>query len=365
MSQSYPPDPPNGRSNPRLDEIIAIIVALATMGTILFWTLSHPNRKLTLTPDQTPPQTQTSSENQTLSKILEDSLPDGVSAPSGTTSQPPTTATTPAPTVNQPWWIALGLVPQTAPDTSIATSPQPQVTPVPPETTNINPTETACPTQPNGGNICSTTPPPVTTKSTPQTAKSSLIPEGYWASPFVVYFINKNWATGSDQKPLKPDEKITRGEFAAQLEKAFNKQPEQPPIKFKDVPQNFWAKPALKEVTQSGFLVGYPGDIFRPKQEIPRVQVLVALASGLELKPPTNPQQTLKIFTDANQIPPWAIEGVAAATEAGLVVNYPDKNTLNPNQTATYGEVSSMIYQGLVYRGKAQPIASDYIVNSP
>jgi hypothetical protein len=92
--------------------------------------------------------------------------------------------------------------------------------------------------------------------------------------------------------------------------------------------------------------------------------VLVALASGLELKPHTNPQQTLKIFKDANQIPPWAIEGVATATEAGLVVNYPDKNTLNPNQTATYGEVSSMIYQGLVYQKKAQPIASDYIVNS-
>ncbi len=364
MSQSYPPDPPNGRSNSRLDEIIAIIVALATMGTILFWILSHPDKKLALNPNQTPPETQTSSENQTLSKILEDSLPDGVSPLSGTTPQPPTTSTTPETTVNQPGSATWGLVPQTTPDTSIAASPQPQVTPVPPQTTNIAPTKSACSTQRQGGNICSTTPPPLTTKSTPQTAKSSIIPEGYWASPFVVYFINKNWATGSNQKPFKPDQKITRGEFATQLERAFDEQSEKPPIQFKDVPQNFWAKPALKEVTQSGFLVGYPGDTFQPKQEISRVQVLVALASGLELKTPTNPQQTLKIFKDANQIPPWAIEGVAAATEAGLVVNYPDKNTLNPNQSATFGEAASIIYQGLVYRGKVQPIASDYVVNS-
>ena len=70
------------------------------------------------------------------------------------------------------------------------------------------------------------------------------------------------------------------------------------------------------------------------------------------------------VKNNADQIPEWAVEGIAAATEAGLVVNYPDKNTLNPKQSATYGEVASMIYQGLVYQKKAQPISSDYIVNS-
>lgn len=44
------------------------------------------------------------------------------------------------------------------------------------------------------------------------------------------------------------------------------------------------------------------------------------------------------------------------------MVNYPDQNTLNPNQSATYGEVTSMIYQGLVYQKKAEPISSDYLV---
>lgn len=357
MSQSYPPDPSNRQSNPRFDEVIAIIVALATMGTILFWVLSHPNRKLTTTPNQTAPETQTSTTDQTFSQILERSLPDGVSPLPPPTSQPTTPSPTPQPTVNQPWWVALGLIPQTTPDTPIATSPPAQVPPVPPQTTTLNPRETLCPTPSQGGKVCLTTPPPLETPS-------STVPDQSWASPFVAYFMSKNWATGSDQKPFQPDEKITRGEFAAQLQRAFNQQPEQSPIQFKDVPKNFWAKPALKEVSQSGFLVGYPGNIFRPKQEIPRVQVLVALASGLELKPSKNPQQTLKLFKDVDQIPEWAVEGVAAATEAGLVVNYPDKNTLNPNQSATYGEVASMIYQGLVYQKKVEPISSDYIVNS-
>lgn len=358
MSQSYPPDPPNRRSSSRFDEGIAIVVALATMGTILFWVLSHPNRKLATTPNPTSTPTETTRQNPTFSQILEEFLPDGVSPLPGTTPQPTTTPPSPAATTPQPWWVGLGLVPQTPSEQLVEASPQPPVTPVLPQTTNITPAESSCSTQPNGGNLCSTPPPP-------QTVQSSPASETTWASPFVAYFMSKNWATGSDQKPFKPDEKITRGEFAAQLQRAFNQKPEETAIQFKDVPQNFWANSALKEVTQSGFLVGYPGNIFEPKQEIPRVQVLVALASGLELKPSKNSQQTLQIFKDADQIPSWAVESVAAATEAGLVVNYPDQNTLNPNQSATYGEVASMIYQGLVYQGKVKPISSDYIIKSP
>jgi len=355
MSPSYPPDPPNPRSNLPLDEIIAIIVALATIGTILFWVLNQPNRKLAITPNLTPPQIQTTSTNPTIAKILEDSLPDGVSPLSEPTTEPTTTPILPAPTVNQPKSTILRSSPPITPQESIKPSPKPQFIPIPSQSQNPTPTKTACSVQPTTGSICLTTPPA-------EIAKSSTIPPTYWAESFVVYFINKNSAIGSDQKPFQPDQKITREEFATQLQKAFNQKTEKDLIQFKDIPENFGAKSALEQTNQSGFLRGYPGDIFQPKQEISKVQVLVALTSGLGLKPSTNSQETLKIFQDADQIPQWAIDHVAAATEAGLVVNYPDKNTLNPNQTATYSEVASMIYQGLVYQKKAPPISSEYLV---
>ncbi|WP_413161077.1 S-layer homology domain-containing protein [Capilliphycus salinus ALCB114379] len=110
-------------------------------------------------------------------------------------------------------------------------------------------------------------------------------------------------------------------------------------------------------------MTGYPGEVFNPNLTVPRVQVLVALASGLDLKLPKNPEQVLQqTYQDAEQIPQWAVEKVAAATQAGLVVNYPETSTLNPNQPATRAEVSALIYQALVESDKAEPISSEYIV---
>ncbi|SKB13440.1 conserved hypothetical protein [Planktothrix sp. PCC 11201] len=355
MSQSYPPNP---RSNLPLDEIIAIVVALATIGTILYWVLTQPNRKLVLNPDLTSPTTLIPSTNPTVAKNPEDSFPDAVSPASETPTPATTTPISPTPQVKQPTSAILGLAFLIPAQKPIQPSLKPQVIPVLPPSQNTTPTKTktACSVQPTAGNICTT---PLASAIVPSSTTTT---ESHWATPFILYFANQNGAVRSDQKQFKPDEKITREQFATELQKAFNPKPEQPAIQFKDIPRNSATKSALKSANQSGFLAGYPKDIFQPQQSIPRVQVLVALASGLGLKPATNSQETLKIFQDADQIPPWAIEGVAAATEAGLVVNYPDKNTLNPNQSATYGEVTSMIYQGLVYQKKAEPISSDYLV---
>jgi hypothetical protein len=53
---------------------------------------------------------------------------------------------------------------------------------------------------------------------------------------------------------------------------------------------------------------------------------------------------------------------VSAATKAGLVVNYPNSQLLNPNRNITRAEVSALVYQALVKAGKAKPIASKYAV---
>lgn len=355
MSQSYPPNP---GSNHHWDEIIAIIVALTTIGTILFWTLSHPNRKLVLNPDLTSPKTQTQTQtptaNSSVAKIPKDSPSDGISPVSQTPNPAITTPIAPTSKVKPPQSTFLGSGFFTPGQQPIQPSPEPQVIPATPGQ-NTTPTKTACSPPTSGVEVCATTPPSAI-------ASSSTPTESYWATPFILYFINKNGAVKSDQKQFKPDENMTREQFATELQKAFDLKPEPAAIQFKDIPENSATKSDLKSANQSGFLAGYPQNIFQPQQSISRVQVLVALASGLGLKPSTNAQQTLKIFKDADQIPPWAIQGVAAATEAGLVVNYPEQNTLKPNQLATYGEVSSMIYQGLVYQKKAEPISSDYLV---
>ena len=75
-------------------------------------------------------------------------------------------------------------------------------------------------------------------------------------------------------------------------------------------------------------------------------------------------------YADAEQIPYYAINGVAEATKANIVVNYPDPRVINPNQPATRGEIAALIHQTLVRQGKIQPLAgnveaSKYIVRTP
>nr|MBA2749024.1 S-layer homology domain-containing protein [Tatlockia sp.] len=190
------------------------------------------------------------------------------------------------------------------------------------------------------------------------------VPQDYWARPYIDALSARRIVNGYAGDYFRPNQTITRTEFAALVQAAFDNQPIPGTTEYKDIPTNFWGVPAINSATRTGFLTGYPGDIFRPIQEIPRVQVLVALASGLNLTPSTSPEQVLQAYGDATEIPNYAREKVAAATNAGLVANYPDLNSLAPNRNATRAEVTAMIYQSLVRNGSLKPINSPYVGNT-
>lgn len=72
-------------------------------------------------------------------------------------------------------------------------------------------------------------------------------------------------------------------------------------------------------------------------------------------------------YVDADQIPQYAVGDVAAATEAGLVVNHPELNVLEPNQPVSRGEMAAILHQALVHQNRLAPLpeeepASNYVV---
>jgi hypothetical protein len=104
------------------------------------------------------------------------------------------------------------------------------------------------------------------------------------------------------------------------------------------------------------------GNVFNPNQNIPRVQVLVALSNGLNYTPTGSPSNVLQVYSDASSIPDYARNSIAAATEKQIPVNYPDVRFLNPNQSATRADVAAFIYQALVSAGGITALDSPYIV---
>ncbi|NER95385.1 MAG: S-layer homology domain-containing protein, partial [Symploca sp. SIO1B1] len=189
------------------------------------------------------------------------------------------------------------------------------------------------------------------------------VPEDHWANYFIIVLSEQQIIRGFPDQSFKPNQPVTRGELAAIIQNVFDKVNTENSINFQDLPADYWASPAIDEAVKTGFMKGYPGEVFRPDEQVPRVQVLVALVSGLEATPPSTPEEAIGVYQDKEQIPQWAIEKIATATQSGLVVNHPNPESLNPNQPATRAEVAAMIYQALVISGRAEEYSSEYIIS--
>jgi hypothetical protein len=218
------------------------------------------------------------------------------------------------------------------------------------------------------GVIVSTAIPLVISSSALAQAKFSDV-QGHWASEFIEVLASKNVIAGFPDGTFKPDQSVTRAQFAAIVRQAFNENKVRAYPEFRDVPRNYWAAPAIEEAYETGFMSGYPGNIFQPNQQISKVQALVSLAAGLHLDPGRPNANLLSIYRDARDIPDYAMNGVAAATNKGLVVNYPNVSFLSPEETATRGDVAAYIYQALVNEKEVKPLtvrnkAFRYIVNA-
>jgi hypothetical protein len=189
------------------------------------------------------------------------------------------------------------------------------------------------------------------------------VASNYWANPFIRELATRDIITGFPDGSFRPNDPVTRAQFAAMLRKAFPNAPRvNNPTNFSDVPNNYWGRQAIQDAYSTGFLAGYPGGTFRPNENIPRAQVLVSLANGLKYASTQPTDSVLQAYSDAADIPNFARNSIAAATERRLVVNYPNVQTLNPNQIATRADVAAFIYQALVSNGQVAAIQSPYIV---
>ncbi len=188
------------------------------------------------------------------------------------------------------------------------------------------------------------------------------VPANFWAKSFIDALAARDIIAGFPGNEYRPNEPVTRAQFAAIINKAFNPPAKREAINFRDVPTSFWGFQAIQTASRGGFLSGYPNGTFQPQQQIERVQALVSLANGLGLT--TSGTNVLSFYSDANSIPDYARNAIAAATSRSIVVNFPTVRQLNPRRPATRAEVAAFVYQAMVNAGSAPAISSPFIVNA-
>ena len=188
------------------------------------------------------------------------------------------------------------------------------------------------------------------------------VPDDYWAMEFIDALSARGLLSGFPDGTFRPDKPVTRAELAAQIAKVFPLEDRGNALDFSDLPENYWANSVIQETVAAGFMRGYPQETFKPDQAVTRLQVFVAIVSGLKSTPSSPTPAIFRRYQDWQDIPNWALSKVTTATEMGLVVNYPNLEWLQPNKAATRAEVAAIMNRALVYQGKLDDSSSSYIV---
>jgi S-layer homology domain len=191
--------------------------------------------------------------------------------------------------------------------------------------------------------------------------KFSDVPTNHWAKDFIAELAALEIIEGFPDGRFRPDEYVTRAQFAAMLSQAFDKVTVRNAIKFSDVSTAYWAYNAIREAYQMGFL-DVAGNAFSPTQSLTRLDALFSIAQGLNYTVSGSTEAILTAYTDATTIRSDVRNAIAALTQRGVVVNYPDIRSLNTEKVATRAEVSALIYKALVSTGEVMDISSQYTV---
>lgn len=180
--------------------------------------------------------------------------------------------------------------------------------------------------------------------------------KNHWAQQYIGLLIDKGTIGGFPDGTFKPDDGITRAQFAAIVVKALGLPAAGRNAEFKDLSDKHWAYKAISSAVEGGLVGGFPDGSFRPEDKITRTQALVILAKALPGG--SAAPRVLDRYRDGQQVPAWAVPSVAKAAQAGILVNYPDSFAIRANDLATRAEVAALTYQTMANLGQSLPAIS-------
>lgn len=178
------------------------------------------------------------------------------------------------------------------------------------------------------------------------------VPASHWAYDEISTLHQMDIVQGYANHDFKPQKQVTRAEFVQMTVTALGLENESPAVKiaFKDknqVPQ--WATSTMETAINAGLITGYKDNTLRPNQTVSRAEMTTILVRALDL--PTENQALT--YTDAKQIPEWALPYVKTATVNQLMKGRSD-GRFAPSEVANRAEVAVVLYR--IILGDSQAI---------
>lgn len=163
---------------------------------------------------------------------------------------------------------------------------------------------------------------------------------GHWAENNIKKLLIRGVIKGYTDQTFRPDNTITRAEFASLLVNVFSLD-KIGPSSFTDT-RGHWAEDDISIAHYAGIVSGYDLKYFAPDDLITREAMMVMLLKAANISGKSENVD----YKDAKEISTWALPYFSTALEYNIITGYPDR-LLKPKNNASRGEAVTVIIKTL------------------
>jgi hypothetical protein len=162
------------------------------------------------------------------------------------------------------------------------------------------------------------------------------IPATYWGYDAISNLSSEGYISGYPDGTFRPDNQITRAEFATIMDKVLKLTPysTQTPI-FTDVNRGDWFYQTVETSEHAGIFKGYGDGAFHPNAPISRQEIACVLVQAMgKSRLADSSAKAVTKFMDDHAIAWWSRGYAFVALQQGIVGGYPDGSFKPENETA-------------------------------
>ena len=169
------------------------------------------------------------------------------------------------------------------------------------------------------------------------------VPKDHWAFEYIAELVERGAINGYEDGNYKPDNTVSRAEWATIMVKAANKSLGNSVSSFNDMDNDHWANPYVNAAKE--YMTTYEGGTaFRPDIAALREDVTVAMVKLKGYDVDNTDFSYIAKFKDQDSISDNCKKYVAVAVEKGLISGFED-DTFRGQNTLTRAEAATLLWQ--------------------